>query len=73
MLSRAIDIGCAVGRSTFELAREYDEVVGLDYSQAFIGACQELKITGQMNYSLVVEGELSDRKTATVDPSIVSG
>lgn len=33
---RALDLGCAVGRSTFELAREYGEVVGIDISQTFI-------------------------------------
>ena len=72
MLSRAFDIGCAVGRSTFELARVYDEVLGMDFSQAFIARCQELKMTGQANYGMVVEGELVENKTATIDRDIVS-
>lgn len=33
---RALDLGCAVGRSTFEIAREFSEVVGIDISQTFI-------------------------------------
>jgi 2-polyprenyl-3-methyl-5-hydroxy-6-metoxy-1,4-benzoquinol methylase len=33
---RALDLGCAVGRSSFEMAREYREVVGIDISQTFV-------------------------------------
>ena len=61
-----------MGRSTFELARGFDEVVGMDYSQAFIAKCQELKMTGLAKYSMIVEGELKENKTALIDPDIVS-
>ena len=71
VLSRALDVGCAVGRSTFELAREFSEVVGVDYSAAFIAKCQELKMTGQADYTVAVEGDLVEEKTAIVDPTIV--
>ncbi|MGE3714805.1 MAG: 5-histidylcysteine sulfoxide synthase, partial [Alphaproteobacteria bacterium] len=33
---RALDLGCAVGRSTFEMARHFKEVVGIDYSREFV-------------------------------------
>jgi 2-polyprenyl-3-methyl-5-hydroxy-6-metoxy-1,4-benzoquinol methylase len=72
VVSRALDIGCAVGRSTFELARQYDEVIGIDFSEAFVKECESLKRTGQATYSLPVEGDLVEEKTATVDPIIVS-
>ncbi len=39
---RALDVGCAVGRSTFELAGLADEVIGVDFSEAFIGAASRL-------------------------------
>lgn len=29
--TRALDVGCAVGRACFELAKHADEVVGIDY------------------------------------------
>lgn len=61
-----------MGRSTFELAREYDEVIGLDFSEAFIDECWSLKKTGQATYSIPVEGDLVEKKTATVNPDIVS-
>lgn len=30
---RALDVGCAVGRSTIELAKAFDSAVGLDFSE----------------------------------------
>ena len=33
---KALDIGCAVGRTSFELTRSFDYVLGLDYSARFI-------------------------------------
>lgn len=39
---RALDLGCAVGRSTVDLAKYFNEVVGLDYSNAFIQAAQKV-------------------------------
>ena len=41
-VERALDIGCAVGRSTFELANLADEVIGVDFSEAFIGAASRI-------------------------------
>jgi len=35
---RALDLGCAVGRSSFELARHAREVIGIDLSRRFIQA-----------------------------------
>ena len=70
--SRALDIGCAVGRSSFELARRVDEVVGIDYSQAFVDVCNELKDRGSMPYDVVTEGDLRKSLTARIDPVIVS-
>ena len=39
VLNQALDVGCSVGRSSFELAREYNEVVGLDFSQVRTKLC----------------------------------
>ena len=72
VLKRALDVGCSVGRSAFELARDFDEVVGIDYSNTFIQRCQELKRTGHSTYKLMTEGALGEEKTATIHPDIVS-
>ena len=34
--ARALDVGCAVGRATFELARYAASVTGIDFSARFI-------------------------------------
>ncbi|MEZ5305066.1 MAG: putative 4-mercaptohistidine N1-methyltransferase [Verrucomicrobiales bacterium] len=47
---RALDLGCAVGRSAFELSKTCDAVVGIDFSHAFIAAAQRLKDTGRHEY-----------------------
>ena len=67
----ALDVGCAVGRSTFELARAFSRVVGVDYSNNFIATCNDLKESGHQVYSMTSEGLLSQKLVAAVDNSIV--
>jgi SAM-dependent methyltransferase len=40
--SRALDLGCAVGRFTFELGRVVDRVLGVDNSKCFIRAARRM-------------------------------
>lgn len=61
---RALDVGCAVGRSTFELTRVCREVVGVDYSRSFIAAARRLREQGEMPYQAVTEGRLTRTLTA---------
>lgn len=68
--ARALDIGCAVGRSSFELARHCGEVIGIDYSQRFIDVANHLQAQGSFTYSFTVEGDLRQPATATIDPEI---
>ena len=70
--NRALDIGCAVGRSSFELTQKFNEVIGIDYSHSFVDACNVLKEQGQMAYNVTTEGELSDQFEAIINPSLVS-
>lgn len=55
---KALDLGCATGRATFELARHFDQVTGVDFSARFIGLGVKLAEQGVMRYTLVDEGEL---------------
>ena len=48
--ARALDLGCAVGRSCYELARVAPHVIGIDYSNAFIMAAETLRLEGRMAY-----------------------
>ena len=40
--ARALDVGCAVGRSSFELARHCRAVTGIDYSRNFVAAATKI-------------------------------
>lgn len=61
---RALDIGCAVGGATFELTRSFDEVVGIDFSHAFIDAANEMKKIGSKQYQMVIEGTITEPRMA---------
>lgn len=52
----ALDLGCAVGRSSFELARHCSGVLGLDFSQAFIAAAERVRAGGSLAYEHTIEG-----------------
>ncbi|MEM7009903.1 MAG: putative 4-mercaptohistidine N1-methyltransferase [Verrucomicrobiota bacterium] len=54
--SRALDIGCAVGRSSFELSKHCAEVIGIDFSQAFIDTANKLRSFGKLAYERHDEG-----------------
>ena len=73
--NRALDLGCAVGRSTFELAREFAEVCGIDYSREFIAAAIQLKQHGRLEYWQKDSGDNGKTRiaiTPQVDRSRVS-
>jgi putative 4-mercaptohistidine N1-methyltranferase len=56
--ARALDLGCAVGRSTFELARHCALVIGIDYSRRFIEAAEVIRTQGEIPYLRTDEGSL---------------
>lgn len=62
----ALDLGCASGRSTFELARNFDHVTGIDFSARFIGQGVQLVKQGVLRYTLVEEGDLVSYKERTL-------
>jgi len=67
---RALDLGCAVGRSTFELARHCGDVIGIDYSDRFIAVASHLQRQGSITYGIVEEGDLTVPATAVVPAQI---
>lgn len=59
----AMDLGCAVGRSTFELAQHFEQVVGVDFSARFIEQGVALSRGTIVHYTIVDEGELVEYKS----------
>ncbi|MEO6698270.1 MAG: 5-histidylcysteine sulfoxide synthase [Paraperlucidibaca sp.] len=66
-MQRALDLGCATGRSSFELARAFDHVTGIDFSARFIDLAASLASSGSVRYTLIDEGELVSYKTRTLE------
>lgn len=64
---RALDLGCAVGRSTFELAHYFEHVDGLDFSTRFIRNAINLAEHGEVKYMIPTEGELNELKSFNIE------
>ncbi len=58
-----LDAGSAVGRFSFEMAKKFDFVVGLDNSLAFIRTCRELMQRRGAGLALPEEGVLTRPET----------
>lgn len=56
--NRALDLGCSVGRASFELAREFGFVNGLDFSARFIRIAYQMQEKGILRYELPEEGDI---------------
>lgn len=63
---RALDVGCAVGRSSFELARHAGHVDAFDFSAAFVRACTTLQAAGQIDYAVTTEGDLTEQRSVSL-------
>lgn len=62
----ALDLGCATGRATFELAGHFDHVTGIDFSTRFVNAAMQMAEEGLLRYALIDEGKLVSYKTRTL-------
>jgi 5-histidylcysteine sulfoxide synthase/putative 4-mercaptohistidine N1-methyltranferase len=64
---KALDLGCAAGRATFELAQHFEHVTGIDFSARLIGSGVQMLEQGMLRYTLIDEGKLvtyKERKLA---------
>ena len=56
--TKALDLGCATGRASFELAKEFDQVEGIDFSARFVQVGTKLKEEGYIAFQSPGEGDL---------------
>jgi len=66
----ALEAGCSVGASAFELARYCHRVEAGDYSSSFITAARTLTKTGDHEAIRTVEGMITRPFTVTVPPEV---
>jgi 5-histidylcysteine sulfoxide synthase/putative 4-mercaptohistidine N1-methyltranferase len=69
--NQALDMGCSVGGSAFELAKSFDHVDAFDFSESFINAAKQMQ-TGEpnMSFKIPVEAELFEEVQATLEPGV---
>jgi 5-histidylcysteine sulfoxide synthase/putative 4-mercaptohistidine N1-methyltranferase len=70
---KALDLGCAVGRGSFELAKTFAETIGIDFSARFIRQAIGLLENGFISYSICDEGELQSTRQYSIDELGFSG
>lgn len=59
-MGHALDLGCSVGRASFELAKGgFSQVTGLDFSTRFFRLAARMQEQGNLRYILPEEGEIS--------------
>jgi putative 4-mercaptohistidine N1-methyltranferase len=68
--ARGLDLGCAVGRSAFEMSRRCGEVLGIDFSNAFIRAAEALRNNTTLAYDRREEASLATRLEARLPDGI---
>lgn len=64
--TKALDLGCATGRATFELAKVFDMVEGVDFSVRFVQVGSKLKEDGYVAFTSKEEGDLTINKKVTI-------
>lgn len=70
VVARGLDLGCAVGRSAFEMSLRCGEVVGIDFSHAFINAAEALRTGGTLAYHRKEEADISTRLFASLPDGV---
>lgn len=57
---KALDLGCALGRSTLELSPYFENVVGIDFSTRFIEKANSILDEKILRYAICNEGDIMD-------------
>jgi putative 4-mercaptohistidine N1-methyltranferase len=70
MVESGLDLGCAVGRSAFEMSKTCRRIVGIDFSHAFIAAAVELCSGRGVSYERLDEAHCKVALEATIDPDL---
>ncbi len=64
---RALDIGCGAGRSSFELARNFEHVDALEFTARLLQTPINLQNRGTQRYTVPAEGELVAYREVDLD------
>ena len=65
----ALDIGCAVGRLSFEMSTTHRRVIGIDTSFSFIEKARNLLEQRRLCFDLIVEGLITEERACALSPA----
>ena len=65
--SSALDIGCAVGGSSFELATKFAHVDAFDYSASFVKAAKRIQGGEAVAFEIPIEGEIREKAEVSLE------
>lgn len=63
---KVLDLGCSVGRCSFELKKYFPNVTGIDFSARFIKVAIDMQEKKHINYKQKIEGDITKDKTVTL-------
>lgn len=63
----ALDIGCSVGRLTFEMSKSHSHAVGIDTSRSFVTAARQLAEKQHLEFEMIVEGHITESRTSPLN------
>lgn len=69
-LKSALDIGCAVGGSSFALAQAFKHVDAFDYSHSFIDLANRMKAHEKVSFQIPIEADIHESVVAVHEPGI---
>lgn len=69
-LDAALDIGCAVGGSSFELARHFSHVDAFDYSHLFVKVANQMKAHETVEFQIPIEADIHETVVAVHEPGV---
>jgi len=70
--NRALDVGCSVGGSSFELAKSFEHVEAFDFSNNFVEAAKRIQSGEELTFRIPVEGEISEEVSVVNEPGVDS-
>jgi len=68
--NRALDIGCAVGGSSFELAKHFDHVEAFDFSASFIETAKQMQSEARIKFNVPIEADIFTEVIAKHDNGV---
>eukprot|EP00584_Thalassiosira_punctigera_P000522 CAMPEP_0172526622 /NCGR_PEP_ID=MMETSP1067-20121228/1484_1 /TAXON_ID=265564 ORGANISM="Thalassiosira punctigera, Strain Tpunct2005C2" /NCGR_SAMPLE_ID=MMETSP1067 /ASSEMBLY_ACC=CAM_ASM_000444 /LENGTH=993 /DNA_ID=CAMNT_0013310161 /DNA_START=78 /DNA_END=3059 /DNA_ORIENTATION=+ len=68
--NRALDVGCAVGGASFELAKSFDHVEAFDFSENFVATAKKMQSGDELTLKVPVEGDITEEVSVTLEPGV---